>query len=84
MFAAIDIGTNTIKGAVLDPAAMRISNLKQTAFPPLLGSFPAGHCEVDPVAVVNVVRDILDGLMVLSPQCQGVVICGQMGGLILA
>ncbi len=81
---ALDIGSTSIKGAVLDLEAGELVSACSRAFPEPIENLPSGHIEIDPKAIVARVLEVIDELAEhLSHHCS-VWICGQMGGLILA
>ena len=79
----IDIGSTSIKGAVLDLARQQVGDPLSYAFPAPLAGLAAGWIEVDPRAVRDTVRFLIEELLTLAPQAQRLYCCGQMGGLIL-
>lgn len=80
---AIDLGTAFIKGAVLDPDQLRLTHLQRMPFPEPLVGLPPLFCEFDPDQIVNAVRTLIEQLLPQAPDCAGLVMCGQMGGLVL-
>src|SRR5574337_15814 len=81
---AIDLGTSFIKGAVLDLDALRITYIQHAPFPNPLGGLPALFCEIDVERVPDATRRLVSILLPHAPGCEGIVACGQMGGLVLA
>ncbi|MDF1515767.1 MAG: hypothetical protein P1S60_18315, partial [Anaerolineae bacterium] len=82
-FIGVDIGTTFIKGAVLDADGLHISHIQRIHFPDPVPGLPLLFVEFDPFAVVAAVRQLLDELLPLVPQCEGLVMCSQMHGLVL-
>ncbi len=82
-FIALDLGTAFIKGAVLDTDGLRFNHLQRLPFPEPLPNLPPLFCEIDPGQIVAAVRALIGQLLPHAPQCAGVVMCGQMGGLVL-
>jgi sugar (pentulose or hexulose) kinase len=82
-FLAIGIGSLTLKAAVLDVGTLSLRHVSGVPFPQPLPGQPRLFYEVDPKIVLNSVNKLMAGLMPLTPDCSGVVLCGQMGGLIL-
>lgn len=82
-FLGLDIGTTSIKGAILDVESLAIHELTSVPFPDPVDGLPSGHCEVSPDGIIAAVRQVLDHLLAAAPQCQGVVACGQMHGFVL-
>ena len=80
---ALDIGSTSIKGAVLDILSSQIVSIASRPFPDPMENLPSGHIEIDPKAIVARVLEVIDELSEpLSQRCS-IWICGQMGGLIL-
>lgn len=81
-FLALDLGTTTIKAALVDPVHGSVEHIRRVPFPdPLPGL--ALFCEIEPASILTAVRSLIADLLPLAPHCQGIVVCGQMGGLIL-
>jgi sugar (pentulose or hexulose) kinase len=83
-FLALDLGTTTLKAAVLDPAQATIAHACQVAFPAPVAGLPTGWVEIDAVAVSAAARQLLEALLPQAPGCAGLLLCGQMGGVVLA
>lgn len=83
MYLGLDIGSTSIKGAVLDTAAGTVSHITKEPFPEPLPGLPPGWFEIDPQAVLAGVRRVIDRLLDVAPHCEGIVSCGQMAGVIL-
>ncbi|HWB11413.1 MAG TPA: FGGY family carbohydrate kinase [Pirellulales bacterium] len=79
----IDIGSTSIKGAVLDLPRRSVGNLMTCEFPAPLTGLPAGWIEIDPRAVCEAVRRMLSALIEAAPEADRLYCTGQMGGLIL-
>ena len=79
----IDLGTSFIKGAVLDLDRLCVRGVKRASAPLALTGLPSLRTEFDPEGFVNATRRIIEELLSESPDCQGVLMCGQMGGLVL-
>lgn len=82
-YLALDLGTSFIKGAVLDLERLAITDVVRRPFPAALPGLPPLLVEVDPQAVVVATRALLDELDAYAPDAVGVVVCGQMHGLVL-
>jgi sugar (pentulose or hexulose) kinase len=81
-FIAIDIGTSFFKGAVVDVEKMTLQHVTRSAAPePISNSNPLYH-ELNPQEVVEDVRALILDLSSRA-DCSGVLMCGQMGGLVL-
>jgi len=82
-FIGIDLGTSFIKGAVLHLESRQLQHVQRTSFPdPLVSESPL-HCEFDADAIVTAVRMLINGLALHAPDCEGVVMCSQMHGMVL-
>lgn len=79
----IDIGSTTIKGAVLDPERGRVGEVVRTRFPEPISCLPPRHFEVDPEQIVAATCSVLDQLLLAAPESAAVFFSGQMGGVIL-
>lgn len=82
-FLALDIGTSFVKGAVLDLRERRIAHIRRVAFPAPVENLAPNHIEIAPQAVTQAVDQLLAELAGDARDCQGVLLCGQMGGVIL-
>lgn len=79
----LDIGSTTIKGAVLDMRQHDLRCVVQRPFPPPLAGLPSGYFEVDPQAVVSVAEEVATQLLSQAPEAQALFCSGQMGGMVL-
>ena len=82
-FIGIDLGTSFIKGAVLDLSARQLLHVQRLPFPERLAASNPLHCEYAPRKIVEAVRAVIDKLVPHAPDCEGVVMCSQMHGLVL-
>ena len=82
-FLAIDLGASFIKGAILDLEKMCLKNVLRFPFPGFINGPSPFHREVDPEAILSVFTELLHDLLSFAPECAGIVMCGQMHGLIL-
>ena len=82
-FIGLDLGTTFIKGAVLDLDACRIEHIQRIPFPDPLPGLPPLFWEYDPNAILATVRRLLDDLAASAGDCDGLVMCSQMHGLVL-
>ncbi len=82
-YIGIDLGTSFIKGAVLDLDRLRVGSAKRIAGPSPLPGLPSLRAEFNPEGFVAATRRIIEELLSESPDCRGVLMCGQMGGLVL-
>jgi sugar (pentulose or hexulose) kinase len=83
-FIGIDLGTTFVKGAVLDLHTGALSHIRRRPFPDRLPGSPARRFEVDPRAIADAARDLLDELAPAAPNCAGVVLSSQMHSVVLA
>ncbi|MEW5717882.1 MAG: FGGY family carbohydrate kinase [Chloroflexota bacterium] len=83
LFLALDLGTSFIKGAVVDADARTIQHIQRVPFPDPIPNQPALFCEIDPYQIIAATRDLIARLAPHAPDCEGVVMCGQMQGLVL-
>ncbi|MFM7055621.1 MAG: sedoheptulokinase [Planctomycetota bacterium] len=79
----IDVGSSSIKGAVLDAASGLIDSTVKVPFPEPVGGLPAGWFEVSPSAMIAGVRDVLNELLERCPDAARIRFCSQMGGILL-
>lgn len=83
IFLGLDIGSSTIKGGVLDTEQRTISAIVREPFPPAIDGLTAGIYEVAPPLIVAGVERVLRRLLDAAPEARGVLVSGQMGGMIL-
>ena len=82
----IDIGSTSIKGAVLagDSRHGTIAGLvEKVAFPGPVAGLPPGHFEVEPSLVLDATREVLGNLLRRAPTVSRLYLCGQMGGAVV-
>jgi sugar (pentulose or hexulose) kinase len=82
-YLGIDLGTSFIKGAVLDPEAVSVGRVRQVGVPSPLPGLPPLRTEFDPESFVTAARRLIEDLLAEAPDSRGVLMCGQMGGLVL-
>ena len=82
-FLAIDLGTTFVKGAVLDLEARRLEHVRRAPFPAPLPNANPLLCEVEPEAVLAAVHGLIAELGARAPDCEGIVMCTQMHGMVL-
>lgn len=80
---ALDIGSSTLKGAVLDVDRREISSIISRPFPAAVEGLPPQWFEVPPAAIVDAARDIIAELLREAPDATRLHCSGQMGGLVL-
>jgi len=82
-FLGIDLGTSFIKGAVLNLDTRQLEHIRRAPFPePMVTADPL-RCEYDPLELTSAVRTMIDELAPHAPDCEGVVMCAQMHGMVL-
>jgi sugar (pentulose or hexulose) kinase len=79
----IDIGSSSIKGAVLDFDAGRLGRVATAPFPDPVPGLEAGSFEIDVDTVVHAVRSVIETLASSDAAIDRVLLCGQMAGLVL-
>lgn len=79
----IDIGSSSIKGAVLDLSSLTVKTPIALPFPSPIEGLPTGWVEIDPIAVLEAVDEVLSSLIEQAPDATWLGFSGQMGGLIL-
>ena len=82
-FLALDIGTTFIKGAVLNADTYQIDHIQRAPFPEPIPNLPPLFCEIEPYKIIDATRELITQLAPHAPDCKGVVMCGQMQGLVL-
>ena len=82
-FLGIDLGTSFIKGAVLNLESRQLAHIRRVPFPEQLSDANLLLCEFDPHDVVAAVRTFVDELALHAPDCEGIVMCSQMHGMVL-
>ncbi len=80
---ALDIGSSSIKGAVLDVARCDVSHITTMPFPERRAGLPALHFEVDPQEIEGRARSVVESLLAIAPEAERLYVAGQMGGLVL-
>ena len=82
-FIGIDIGTTFIKGALLDLDSYELRRPTRRPFPTAVAGLPARFYEVDPTELVATMRTFIIELVAQTANCQGIILCSQMHGLVL-
>ncbi len=78
----IDLGTSFIKAGVLDLDSLQLQAIQRVPFPDALPGRPSLYREYDPAAVMTAVRWLLEQLAPEIDDCQGIVLCTQMHGVV--
>ena len=79
----VDIGSTSIKGALLDLDSGTISHIIREPFPDPAPGLPPQHFEVDPHQVVKRVTQVIESLIEQAPEATSVMFSSQMGGILL-
>ncbi len=79
----LDIGSTSIKGAVLDLKSGQVHSIVKEPFPDPLPGLPTGWFEIDPLEVVASSRRVISQLLALAPEAKSLFLCGQMGGVVI-
>ncbi|MEZ5325228.1 MAG: FGGY family carbohydrate kinase [Verrucomicrobiales bacterium] len=82
-YLAIDLGSSFLKGAVLHLDSCRYESVLKVATPERLPGSPPNHYEISPSALCNSVASLLDQLLEVAPDAEGLVMCTQMHGIVL-
>jgi sugar (pentulose or hexulose) kinase len=81
---AVDLGSSFIKGAALDLDALAIRHVERVPFPDPIQCLAPGFREFDPPQIVSATRALLERLLRHAPDAEGIVMCGQLHGMVLA
>ena len=82
-FIAVDLGATFIKGAVIDTQKLCLTDITKVSFPGFIEGLPSSFREVEPARIVLAVKTLVSDLLRKSPDCEGLVMCSQMHGLVL-
>ncbi len=80
-FIGIDLGGTFIKGAILDVDLCQLGHIRRRPFPDF-ESIASFERVVSPRKVLSSFHELLDELLLLAPECEGVFLCGQMHALV--
>lgn len=80
---ALDIGSSSIKGTVLDLDACTTGPNFKGDFPDPIPNQPPGHFEIDPHKVLTAVQELIHKLLQHTPTAEHLFISSQMGGVLL-
>lgn len=81
---AIDVGSTSVKGAVLDLEANEVTSVCSLPFPSPVGDCSPAQVEIEPQLVVDCVENLVQRLSQGMPGCGHLWVCGQMGGVVLS
>ncbi len=79
----LDIGSSSIKGAVLDLETSRVQHIVREPFPDAVAGLPSGFHEVSPEEIFTRTVSVVDRLCRHAPDATTLLSCGQMGGIML-
>ena len=82
-YVGVDIGSSSLKGAILDLDQLTISMPERIAAPKPLPGLPTWHFEIAPLEIVSAARELITSLVRSIDDCAGIVCCTQMSGVIL-
>ncbi|HLV86263.1 MAG TPA: FGGY family carbohydrate kinase [Candidatus Sulfotelmatobacter sp.] len=82
-FLGIDLGTSFIKGAVLNLEKQQLEHVRRIPFPDPVATDDPLRCEFDPQAILVAFQTLMNELVPFAFDCEGVVMCTQMHGLVL-
>jgi xylulokinase len=82
-FLGVDVGSSSIKAAVLDTNEEQVASIRSRPFPAALPSDSTLNFEIDVETVTGHVLDLCEELAVEAGPVDGLVVCCQMGGLTL-
>lgn len=80
----LDIGSTSIKAAVLEPSGAGVLEERSVRFPAPIPHEDRQIVEVDPHQILSAIEQALEGLWSLASDPCHLLVSGQMGGLILA
>jgi len=83
-FLGIDLGGTFIKAAVLDLDTMQVRDTARVESPPFLPASLKGQREVDVGEILSRSRELLTHVARFAGACSGLMVSGQMGGLVLS
>jgi sugar (pentulose or hexulose) kinase len=78
----LDIGSTSIKAAVLNLESGKVEKIVSRPFPAPSSPRP-GWFEIDVEDVARRARELVVELLEAAPECNRMLTCGQMGGLVL-
>ncbi len=83
-FIGIDIGSSFIKGAILDPDNLSLRHVVRIPFPDRIDLVNPLLYEFTPATIVSCARKLIEQLMETIKACEGILVCSQMHGMVLA
>ncbi|MBM83303.1 MAG: hypothetical protein CMJ78_22305 [Planctomycetaceae bacterium] len=82
-YIGLDIGSSSIKGAVLNTTSLTIGKPARCDFPTEINGLPPLYFEIDASVIVDATKNVLDELLSTTKECRGIVLCSQMQGTVL-
>jgi sugar (pentulose or hexulose) kinase len=73
-----------IKGAVLDLDGLSLQAIQRIPFPEPIPSLPPYYREYDSTEIVKAIQHLLDDLIPIANNCDGIVMCSQMHDVIIS
>ena len=80
-FLGLDFGASFVKAGVLDGVTGTVRSVERVPFPRFL-EVPPGQREVDPSAITKIFHQLLDKMITIEPEPEGLVLCSQMHGFV--
>ena len=82
-FLGIDLGTTSFKGAILDTGHGTVGSVRSLPAPEPVPGLPPTRYELPPADVIAAVRTLVGALLAEAPDARGLLVCGQMHGLVM-
>lgn len=79
----LDIGSSSIKGAVLDLESGSVEQITREPFPDAIAGLPSLFHEVSPEEIFQRALAVITRLSAGAPDADSLMCCGQMGGIML-
>lgn len=79
----LDIGSSSIKGAIVELGTGSVHSIVKEPFPDPLPGLPTGWYEIDPLEVARRTQRVIEQLLEIAPDVKSVYFCGQMGGIVV-
>ncbi len=79
----IDIGSSSIKAAILNLDKATIDHSTFAAFPENKDHLPSGHFEIDLSAILEKTTALLNKLLTIVPDVHAIFVSSQMGGVVV-
>jgi sugar (pentulose or hexulose) kinase len=79
----IDIGSSSIKAAILNLDRSSIEHSVSVAFPANIENLAPGHFEVGLAAILHRTKELLNQLLGLAPEVHAIFVSSQMGGVVV-